>query len=110
MIYHYLVKYCTPAKTVRSRLQQFMEHPRTLLFKKTEIGMQGIEDTHIEEIAKRTEGFSGREIYKLVVAWHDAAFNKAQAVLTPEILENVLESHIEQHKQRQEWEDFRFNL
>lgn len=76
MIYHYIVKYCTPAKTVRSRLQQMIENPRTVLFKKTEIGMSGIDEQLLEEVAKKTDGFSGREISKLVIGWHDAAFNQ----------------------------------
>ena len=45
------------------------------MFRKTKIGMQGVENSHIEAICEKTEGFSGREIYKLVIAWHDAAFN-----------------------------------
>ena len=38
--------------------------------------MQGIEESHLEQVAQRTEGFSGRELSKLVIGWHDAAFNQ----------------------------------
>lgn len=38
-----------------------------------------------------TDGFSGREITKMVIAWHDAAFAMPDAVLTPEIIFSVLE-------------------
>lgn len=103
MLYHYLLLYCSPPKTVRGRLQQYIKHPRSLVYKKTDIGMKGVEAEFIEEVTKRIEGFSGREIYKLVIAWHDAAFSQANAVLTPEMMKEVLESHIEQHVQRQEW-------
>ena len=65
--------------------------------------MKGIEDEFIEQIVKKIEGFSGKEIYKLVIAWHDAAFNKPNAILTPELMEEVLLNHINQHKQREEW-------
>ncbi|CAG9321361.1 unnamed protein product [Blepharisma stoltei] len=104
MLYHYLLQYCSPPKTMRKKLHQYVMHPRTLIYKKTDIGMLGVDDTFIEEMAKKTEGFSGREIYKLVIAWHDAAFNQENAILTPELMTKVLEGSIEQHKQRLEWE------
>ena len=106
MLYHYLLQYCAPSLSFKKKLLNYLKHPRTLIFKRTEIGMQGIEDEFIEKIAKKIDGFSGREIYKLVIAWHDAAFNKQNAILTPELMESVLESHIEQHNQREEWNKF----
>jgi ATPase family AAA domain-containing protein 3A/B len=75
MIYHYLIKYCMPVTSFKDKMKRLIDYPRTLLFKKTEIGMQGIENSHIEAVAKKCDGFSGREIYKLVIAWHDAAFS-----------------------------------
>lgn len=104
MLYHYLLQYCSPPSNLRKRIQQYLKHPRTLIYKKTEIGMQGVDDTFIDEMAAKTEGFSGREIYKLVIAWHDAAFNQENAILTPEMMTTVLESSIVQHQQRQKWE------
>jgi len=59
----------------KDKFKRIVDYPRTLLYKKTEIGMAGIENHHIEGVAKKTEGFSGRELYKMVIAWHDAAFN-----------------------------------
>ena len=35
--------------------------------------MEGIDHDVIERMARNTEGFSGREIMKMVVAWHDAS-------------------------------------
>ena len=104
MLYHYLLKYCTPMSGLRNRIDTLIKHPRTLLYKKTEIGMQGVTDEFIDQICEQTAGFSGREIYKLVIAWHDAAFNQENAVLTPEVMQRVLENHIDQHKQRDQWE------
>ena len=105
MIYHYIVKYCTPSSTLRQRIKQYVDYPASMLFKKTEIGMQGVEEELLDEVARKTEGFSGREIYKLVIAWHNAAFNQEQAILTPEIIHSVLESHLKQHEQRKAWEN-----
>ena len=103
MLYHYLLEYCSPSLTFKKKLNNFFKNPSLSVFKRTEIGMSGVDDEFIEKIAKKIEGFSGREIYKLVIAWHDAAFNKQNAILTPDLMESVLDSHINQHKQREEW-------
>jgi hypothetical protein len=50
-----------------------------------------------------TDGFSGREITKMVIAWHDAAFAMPDAVLTPEIIFSVLEKFELQHKLKDTW-------
>ena len=103
MLYHYLLEYCSPSLTFKKKLNNFFKNPSLQVFRRTEIGMQGVDDEFIEKIARKIEGFSGREIYKLVIAWHDAAFNKENAILTPELMESVLENHVQQHKQREEW-------
>lgn len=54
------------------------------------VQMEGVTKEIIEKIAAETAGFSGREITKMVIAWHDAAFTLPDAVLTPEIMEKVL--------------------
>jgi hypothetical protein len=36
--------------------------------------MDGVTKETIDKIANETVGFSGREITKMVIAWHDAAF------------------------------------
>jgi ATPase family AAA domain-containing protein 3A/B len=103
MLYHYLLEYCSPSLDWKKKFQGYIKNPKTLFFKRTEIGMKGVDDELIQSISKRLEGFSGREIYKLVIAWHDAAFNKENAILTPELMESVLENHIMQHHQRENW-------
>lgn len=52
--------------------------------------MEGVTKEVIDEIAKKTQGFSGREITKMVIAWHDAAFTLPDPVLTPDLMERVL--------------------
>jgi len=52
--------------------------------------MEGVTKEVINEIAAETEGFSGREITKMVIAWHDAAFTLPDAVLTPDLMKKVL--------------------
>jgi len=65
--------------------------------------MEGVSHEIIERIATETEGFSGREIMKMVVAWHDAAFTLPDAVLTPEVMDNVLHKFHLQHKLKETW-------
>jgi len=65
--------------------------------------MEGITKDLIAEIANKTEGFSGREITKMVVAWHDAAFAMPDAVLTPELMDRILEKFHLQHKLKETW-------
>lgn len=65
--------------------------------------MEGIDHEMIERIASETDGFSGREIMKMVVAWHDAAFTLPEAILTPEVVENVLHKFHLQHSLKATW-------
>lgn len=86
MLMHYLVKYCQPPQTTYEKAMFFYRHPRAVYTGKKLIRMEGISKDLIDEIADETKGFSGREIMKMVVAWHDAAFTTPNAVLTPEIM------------------------
>lgn len=65
--------------------------------------MEGVSHEVIERIAEETEGFSGREIMKMVVAWHDAAFTLPDAILTIEVMNNVLHKFHLQHKLKATW-------
>ena len=65
--------------------------------------MEGVTQDVISEIAEETEGFSGREIQKMTVAWHDAAFTLPDPVLTPEIMKKILHKFHLQHKLKKTW-------
>ena len=79
------------------------ENPKSLYRQKKLIRMEGITRELIKDIAAQTIGFSGREIMKMVVAWHDAAFTMPEAVLTPEVMAKVLERFHLQHKLKDTW-------
>ncbi len=79
------------------------KYPRSLYHGKKLIQMEGVDKEVIDEIAKATDGFSGRELTKMVIAWHDAAFTLPDAVLTPEIMRNVLAKFHLQHKLKETW-------
>lgn len=103
MLYHYLVKYCTPPSSTKEKAMFLWKYPRSIFTGKKLIRMEGVNHDFIAEIAAETEGFSGREIMKMVVAWHDAAFTLPDAVLTPTVMRNVLHKFHLQHKLKQTW-------
>jgi len=65
--------------------------------------MEGAINETVDQIAKETDGFSGRELMKMVVAWHDAAFTLDDAVLTPDVMLRVLHKFHLQHKLKKTW-------
>lgn len=67
------------------------KYPRSIYTGKKLIRMEGVTHEVLERIARESAGFSGRAITKMVVAWHDAAFSLPDPVLTPEIIDRVLE-------------------
>lgn len=98
MLFHYLVKYCQPPKNQVEMAQFYWKHPRAIYTGKKLIRMEGVTSEIIQDIAEKTEGFSGREITKMVVAWHDAAFTLPEPILTPDIMNKVLSKFHLQHK------------
>jgi len=68
-------------------------------------GGDKISDEKIEELAAITDGFSGRQISKLAIAWQAACYGTANPVLTDEILDTVLNHHLESSAQKQVWYD-----
>jgi ATPase family AAA domain-containing protein 3A/B len=65
--------------------------------------MQDVDNEFIEGIAGQTEGFSGRELFKLVVAWHDAAFSRPDPVLTQDLMSEILDKFLRQHELKATW-------
>jgi len=65
--------------------------------------MEGVNHEVIEDIAKQSEGFSGRELTKMVIAWHDAAFTTDEAALTPDIMYKILKKFHLQHDLKKTW-------
>jgi ATPase family AAA domain-containing protein 3A/B len=103
MLFHYLVKYCQPPQTQGEKIAFLWKHPRSIYTGKKLIRMEGITTEIVQEIAEKTEGFSGREITKMVIAWHDAAFTLPEPILTPELMRKVLKKFHLQHELKQTW-------
>lgn len=103
MLLHYLVEFCQPPTSTSDKLKFFWKHPKSIYRGKKLIRMEGVTNEYISEIAQRIDGFSGREIFKMVVAWHDAAFSKPDPVLTPELMEEIIDKFNSQHAQKAKW-------
>lgn len=103
MLYHYLVMYCQPPVSTQDKLKFMWKYPRSIYTGKKLIRMEGVSHEVVERIARETVGFSGRAITKMVVAWHDAAFTLPDPVLTPEIMNRILEKFKLQQKLKETW-------
>jgi len=73
-------------------LRMFVEHH---ILKPTKRGKgievdPGLDDTYLAEVAKRTDGFSGRQIAKLVLAFQSAVFGSGTNRLTLGLADTVL--------------------
>ncbi|CAN9515811.1 unnamed protein product [Ophioblennius macclurei] len=55
------------------------------------------------DIAKRSEGMSGREISKLGVAWQAAAYSSEDGVLTEAMIDSRVDDAVLQHAQKMDW-------
>lgn len=103
MLFHYLVMYCQPPITQLEKAKFLYKHPRTIYTGKKLIRMENVTREVIQEMAEQTEGFSGRELQKMVVAWHDAAFTLPEPILTPDIMRKILNKFHLQHKLKKTW-------
>lgn len=62
-----------------------------------------VDEEIMRHFATATEGFSGREISKLAIAWQAAAYGTANATIDPPLLKLVLEESLMNKKQKLSW-------
>jgi len=62
-----------------------------------------LEEEKIMEYAKATEGFSGREISKLVIAWQAASYGTDNASIDTELFDEVLKNFMQQKREKSSW-------
>lgn len=60
-------------------------------------------ESNIASIAKKTDGFSGREISKLMISAQYAMLLDVNKCLTVKLLNEVLETKLKEHKQKHEY-------
>ncbi|PKI68999.1 hypothetical protein CRG98_010621 [Punica granatum] len=72
------------------------------LFKKPQqkIEIKGLTDDVIREAAAKTEGFSGREIAKLMASVQAAVYGSENCVLDPNLFREVVDYKVAEHQQR----------
>jgi ATPase family AAA domain-containing protein 3A/B len=99
---YYLLKYLEPKYTLIERIKMVLKHPSLLYIKKKTIQSE-LDSSYIDDVAERTEGFSARELNKLIVAWHDEAFAKDMPILDKQVAEKVVDRHIRQNKIKEKW-------
>jgi len=69
------------------------------------ITIKGISDKEIDLAADMPQGFSGREIEKLVIAWQASAYGNKIPEFTPKEMIKTLEDHIQQKNKKNLWLD-----
>ena len=75
-------------RMLRLYVEQYIKAASTLGAKP--ISVVDIDDDLLTRVAEQTEGFSGREISKLVIAWQAAAYGRAEPSLDPALALEVL--------------------
>ncbi|KAM1676892.1 hypothetical protein FF1_042237 [Malus domestica] len=75
------------------------------LFKKQpqRIEMKGLTDDMVREAAAKTEGFSGREIAKLMASIQAAVYGSKDCVLDPSLFREVVDYKVAEHQQRRKF-------
>ena len=81
-------------------IDMYLLHPPT---GSKQIIVQGVDENIIRSFATATEGYSGREISKLAIAWQAAAYGTESAVIDVELLTKVLEESLSTKKQKVSW-------
>jgi len=85
------------------KIKFIIKHPKFIFYNIQRVDLSEITEGYLLEISSKLEGFSGREIGKLVVSWHDEMYAKDSLKLDKETIEKVMGRHIEQVKTMQEW-------
>jgi ATPase family AAA domain-containing protein 3A/B len=67
------------------------------------ITVEGVDDDLVRSFATSTEGYSGREISKLAIAWQAAAYGTANATIDRELMAQVLRESLNSKKQKLSW-------
>jgi ATPase family AAA domain-containing protein 3A/B len=61
------------------------------------VPVNGVTDEHLRDVAKKTLGFSGREISKLMASVQSAAHGSDDGAATPEMLKTMTQFKIQEH-------------
>jgi ATPase family AAA domain-containing protein 3A/B len=68
-----------------------------------QIIVDGVDEALLRSFAVATDGFSGREISKLAIAWQAAAYGTPNATIDKELLSDVLRDSLNSKQQKRSW-------
>lgn len=68
--------------------------------KQQQIEIKGLTDDLIREAAAKTDGFSGREVAKLMASVQAAVYGSENCVLDPNLFREVVDYKVAEHQQR----------
>jgi ATPase family AAA domain-containing protein 3A/B len=101
-----MVEFGLPSKTERKQLivqymEEYLLNPPNRWAKK--VTTKDIAEAEIDQVVLETEGFSGRGIAKLAIAWQAAAYGTETAMLDREMLLATVERHKASAKLKDQW-------
>eukprot|EP00586_Coscinodiscus_wailesii_P013050 CAMPEP_0172501186 /NCGR_PEP_ID=MMETSP1066-20121228/147083_1 /TAXON_ID=671091 /ORGANISM="Coscinodiscus wailesii, Strain CCMP2513" /LENGTH=561 /DNA_ID=CAMNT_0013275833 /DNA_START=352 /DNA_END=2037 /DNA_ORIENTATION=+ len=101
-----MVEFGLPAASERRRMiamyiDKYLLHPPGRWTKK--VTTEGIGDSEIDDVTDMTEGFSGRAISKLAIAWQAAAYGTEGAILDRETFFRTVELHKKSMETKDYW-------
>ena len=85
---------------IRMYIDKYLKAPPPTASARRIVVDESLSDAHVAAAVEATNGFSGREISKLAIAWQAAAYGSAEARFTPEIMASVLEVHVDQRERK----------
>ncbi|GLJ12266.1 hypothetical protein SUGI_0187750 [Cryptomeria japonica] len=90
----YLEKYIAQAGSTRTRWASFFKG------RQQKIEIKGISEDVLREVAVKTEGFSGREIAKMMASVQAAVYGSFDCVLDANLFREVVDYKVAEHYQR----------
>ena len=101
-----MVSFDLPGPEERKRMiamyiEQYLLNPPGYWSK--QVTTENIGDAEIDEVVNMTEGFSGRAISKLAIAWQAAAYGTQDAKLDRETFFKTVENHKKSTMQKETW-------
>ncbi|KAL3770654.1 hypothetical protein ACHAWU_004353 [Discostella pseudostelligera] len=88
-------------KMIGQYIEKYLLNPPGIWAKK--VTTVDIGDEEIERVVKETEGFSGRAISKLAIAWQAAAYGTDGAILDQETFYKTVRNHKKSMAQKEGW-------
>lgn len=87
-------------RMISQYMDTFLLHPPA---GSKQITVEGVDEALLRSFATSTEGYSGREISKLAIAWQAAAYGTDNATIDKDLLTQVLRESQNSKKQKLSW-------